>query len=85
MQYAVAMGIRVLAIGMNKPHYNKMQNTHTIELKDTGEEKKKLTLSLGAEKWIDFKEAGENLIQQVIAATDGGPHAAIVTASNVRL
>ncbi|KLO13054.1 GroES-like protein [Schizopora paradoxa] len=63
VQYAVAMGIRVLAI-------------------DTGEEKKKLTLSLGAEKWIDFKEAGENLIQQVVAATDGGPHAAIVTASN---
>jgi len=63
VQYAAAMGIRVLAI-------------------DTGEEKKNLSLSLGAEKWIDFQEAGDNLIQQVVAATNGGPHVAIVTAGN---
>ena len=53
---------------------------------DTGAEKKEICLRLGAEKWIDFKEAGDNLVQQVIAATDGkGANAALVTASNVCL
>lgn len=42
-----------------------------------------MCLSLGAEKWIDFQDAGDKLIQEVMAATDGGPHVAIVTASNV--
>jgi len=62
VQYAVAMGLRVLAI-------------------DTGEQKKALTLELGAEKWIDFRES-QNIIADVMAATDGaGPHAAIVAAA----
>lgn len=62
IQYAKAMGLRVLAI-------------------DTGEQKKALALSLGADKWIDFRES-KNLIADVKAATDGaGPHAAIVSAA----
>ncbi|KAH7923400.1 GroES-like protein [Leucogyrophana mollusca] len=62
VQYAVTMGLRVLAI-------------------DTGAPKRELALSLGAEKWIDFKESGDNLIKDVIAATDGlGPHSAIIAA-----
>ncbi|KIJ63449.1 hypothetical protein HYDPIDRAFT_92762 [Hydnomerulius pinastri MD-312] len=50
---------------------------------DSGDEKRKLCLSLGAEKWIDFKESGENLVKDVIAATDGlGPHAALIAAGS---
>ncbi|PPQ99172.1 hypothetical protein CVT24_009263 [Panaeolus cyanescens] len=65
VQYAVAMGFRVLAI-------------------DTGEAKKKLTLGLGAEKWIDFKET-TNLIQDVKEATGGaGPDAAIIAAGDAK-
>jgi len=65
IQYAVAMGLRVVAI-------------------DTGAEKKELCLSLGAEKWIDFKEA-EDLIKAVRQATDGfGPHAAIIVVGDAR-
>nr|BAV14014.1 mannitol-1-phosphate dehydrogenase [Pholiota microspora] len=65
VQYAVAMGLRVLAI-------------------DTGEEKKKLCLSLGAEKWVDFKES-TNLIADVQAAADGmGPEAAVIAAGDAR-
>ncbi|KAF9239793.1 hypothetical protein BU15DRAFT_87816 [Melanogaster broomeanus] len=60
VQYAVAMGMRVLAI-------------------DTGEEKKRLCLELGAEKWIDFKETS-NLVEAIKDACDGlGPHCALVT------
>ncbi|EGN96485.1 hypothetical protein SERLA73DRAFT_186238 [Serpula lacrymans var. lacrymans S7.3] len=62
VQYAVLMGLRVLAI-------------------DTGEAKRELCTSLGAEKWIDFKES-QNLIADVIKATDGqGPHIALIASS----
>ncbi|KAI0090404.1 GroES-like protein [Irpex rosettiformis] len=62
VQYAAAMGLRVLAI-------------------DTGAEKKDLVMSLGAEKWIDFKES-KDLVKDIIAATDGlGPHTAVITAA----
>jgi propanol-preferring alcohol dehydrogenase len=48
---------------------------------DTGAEKKNLCLSLGAEKWIDFKES-KDLVKSIKEATDGfGPHAAVVTAA----
>ncbi|KAL9713775.1 hypothetical protein Ac2012v2_003386 [Leucoagaricus gongylophorus] len=61
IQYAVAQGLRVVAI-------------------DTGEEKKRLSLSLGAEKWVDFRES-KNLVADVKAATgDAGPHVALVAA-----
>jgi len=60
VQYAVAMGMRVVAI-------------------DTGAEKRKLCLELGAEKWVDFKET-PNLVSAIKEACDGlGPHAAVVT------
>ncbi|KAF9061670.1 hypothetical protein BDP27DRAFT_1337764 [Rhodocollybia butyracea] len=63
VQYARAMGLRVIAI-------------------DTGEEKRNLCLSLGAEKWIDFKESTD-LVKDVQAASDGiGPHAAVITAGH---
>ncbi|KIJ15955.1 alcohol dehydrogenase [Paxillus involutus ATCC 200175] len=46
---------------------------------DTGEEKKKLCLELGAEKWIDFKDIPD-LVKGIRDACDGlGPHCAIVT------
>ncbi|TDL22863.1 mannitol-1-phosphate dehydrogenase [Rickenella mellea] len=49
---------------------------------DTGEEKKKLVLKLGAEKWIDFKES-KDIVKDILAATGGeGGHAAIVTAAS---
>lgn len=38
-------------------------------------------MDLGAEHFIDFKEAGDGLINQIKDATQGGPHAAIVTAA----
>ncbi|KIM61842.1 hypothetical protein SCLCIDRAFT_1215659 [Scleroderma citrinum Foug A] len=48
---------------------------------DSGKEKRELCLSLGAEKWVDFRESGTNLVADVMAASDGkGPHAALVTA-----
>jgi len=51
---------------------------------DTGESKKNLCLSLGAEKWVDFRES-KDLINDVKAATDGlGPEAAIIAAGDVR-
>ena len=57
-------------------------NDLTIQL-DTGEEKKKLVLSLGAEKWIDFKQT-KDLVKDVKDATGGaGPHAAVVAAAHV--
>lgn len=62
IQYAVAMGLRVVAI-------------------DTGEEKRLLSLSLGAEAWIDFRESTD-LVADVIAATGGGAHAAIVASGS---
>ncbi|KAH8105663.1 mannitol-1-phosphate dehydrogenase [Phellopilus nigrolimitatus] len=58
IQYAVAMGLRVVAI-------------------DAGVAKR--DLELGAEKWIDFLES-TNLIADVIRATEGGAHAALVAA-----
>ncbi|EIM88931.1 mannitol-1-phosphate dehydrogenase [Stereum hirsutum FP-91666 SS1] len=63
VQYAVARGLRVIAI-------------------DTGADKKKLCLELGAEKWIDFRES-KDIVADVIAAADGkGAHAAVVTSAS---
>ena len=47
---------------------------------DTGKEKRDLCLKLGAEKWVDFKES-KDLVKDIMDATDGGPHAAVVTAA----
>ncbi|EMD36521.1 hypothetical protein CERSUDRAFT_84712 [Gelatoporia subvermispora B] len=47
---------------------------------DSGEDKKSLCLSLGAEKWVDFK-ASNDVVADVRAAADGlGPHVALVAA-----
>ncbi|KDQ58620.1 hypothetical protein JAAARDRAFT_193166 [Jaapia argillacea MUCL 33604] len=48
---------------------------------DSGEEKKQLCLKLGAEKWIDFKET-KDLVGDIVAATGGGAHSAVVTAAS---
>ena len=49
---------------------------------DTGEEKKQLCKSLGADYWIDFKES-KDIVRDIKAATDGlGAHSAIVTAAS---
>lgn len=45
---------------------------------DSGEDKRKLVLELGAEKWIDYKES-KDLVADIIAATGGGAHAAVIT------
>ncbi|EMD37760.1 hypothetical protein CERSUDRAFT_136562 [Gelatoporia subvermispora B] len=66
IQYAIAMGLRVIAI-------------------DTGDDKRVMCLSLGAEKWIDFK-ASIDLIADVREAADGiGPHTALVTAAGINI
>lgn len=54
-----------------------------VSLPDTGAEKKELCLSLGAEKWIDFRET-KDLVKEIRNATGGeGPHAALVSAASV--
>ena len=52
---------------------------------DTGADKKKLVMGLGAEKWIDFKES-KDIVKDIKDACDGlGPHAAVVTAAHVSI
>ncbi|KAJ7290296.1 hypothetical protein C8J57DRAFT_1493022 [Mycena rebaudengoi] len=49
---------------------------------DTGDTKRDLCLSLGAEKWIDYKQTAD-IVKEVKEATGGaGPHAAVIVASN---
>ncbi|KAF8491383.1 GroES-like protein [Russula emetica] len=49
---------------------------------DTGAEKKELCLSLGAEKWVDFRET-KDLVRDIKNAAGGeGPHAALVSAAS---
>ena len=57
IQYATAMGYRVVAI-------------------DGGDEKRDFCNSLGAEKFVDFRTS-KDIVQDVIAATNGGAHGAI--------
>ncbi|KAF7794778.1 hypothetical protein EIP86_005916 [Pleurotus ostreatoroseus] len=47
---------------------------------DTGDAKKSLCLSLGAERWIDFRES-KDIVADIQSITNGGPHAAVVTAA----
>ncbi|KAF8587190.1 GroES-like protein [Ramaria rubella] len=63
VQYARAMGLRVLAI-------------------DTTEEKKKLSLELGAEAFVDFKQT-KDLVKDIQKHTGvEGAHAAIIAAAS---
>ena len=50
---------------------------------DTGDAKEKLTKSLGASVFIDFKKSGKNLVDDIKKASPGGlgPHAALVVAA----
>ncbi|CAG7854163.1 Alcohol dehydrogenase 1; AltName: Full=Alcohol dehydrogenase I [Serendipita indica DSM 11827] len=49
---------------------------------DTGEEKRKLCMELGAEKFIDFRTS-QDIKADIRAATDGlGPHAAVIASSS---
>lgn len=50
---------------------------------DGGEEKHKLCMELGADKWIDFTKS-KDIVADVKKATDGhGAHAAVVTTASV--
>jgi propanol-preferring alcohol dehydrogenase len=58
--------------------YAKYMGRRVIAI-DGGEEKRKLCMDLGADKWIDFTES-KDIVADVIAATHGkGAHAALVT------
>ncbi|KAJ7116617.1 chaperonin 10-like protein [Mycena epipterygia] len=61
--------------------YAKVAGLQVIAV-DSGADKKKLCLELGADKWIDFKET-KNLVEEIKAMTDGlGAHSALVTAAS---
>ena len=45
---------------------------------DTGDERKKLALDLGAEHFVDFKTS-EDPVKEVVGLTEGGGHAVFVT------
>jgi alcohol dehydrogenase, propanol-preferring len=48
---------------------------------DTGDERRKLAIHLGAEHFIDFKE--EDPVKKVLEITEGGAHAVIVTGEHI--
>ncbi|KAJ7284375.1 chaperonin 10-like protein [Mycena rebaudengoi] len=61
--------------------YAKVAGLQVIAV-DTGSDKKKLCLDLGADKWIDFKES-KNLVEDIKALTGGlGAHSTLVTAAS---
>lgn len=70
--------MRVVAIGQLSPFLHGSSPSDDA-LTDTGAEKQRLCLELGAEKWIDFKQTTD-LVKAIRDACDGlGPHSAIVT------
>lgn len=44
---------------------------------DGGHEKRQLCLDLGADSYVDFFEAKDNLVQRVQKITNGGVHGAL--------
>ncbi|KAJ7445097.1 chaperonin 10-like protein [Mycena latifolia] len=61
--------------------YAKVAGLRVIAV-DTGADKKKLCLELGADKWIDFNET-KDIVGDIKAITDGlGAHSAVVTAAS---
>lgn len=47
---------------------------------DTGDEKKKLCADYGAEAFVDFKEAGDKLVDKIKEVTGGlGPHVSAIS------
>ncbi|KAF7375305.1 PKS-ER domain-containing protein [Mycena sanguinolenta] len=61
--------------------YAKVAGLQVIAV-DTGADKKKLCLELGADKWIDFQES-KDIVADIKAITGGlGAHSALVTAAS---
>ncbi|KAJ7474384.1 chaperonin 10-like protein [Mycena galericulata] len=61
--------------------YAKVAGLRVIAI-DTGAEKRKFCLQLGADKWIDFKES-KDIVAEIMAATDGlAAHSAVITAAS---
>ncbi|KAF7330167.1 PKS-ER domain-containing protein [Mycena venus] len=61
--------------------YAKVAGLQVIAV-DTGADKKKLCLELGADKWIDFQES-KDIVEEIKAITGGlGAHSALVTAAS---
>ncbi|KAJ7448615.1 mannitol-1-phosphate dehydrogenase MPDH1 [Mycena galericulata] len=61
--------------------YAKVAGLRVIAI-DTGAEKRKFCLQLGADKWIDFKES-KDIVAEIMATTDGlGAHSAVITAAS---
>ncbi|KAJ7152779.1 chaperonin 10-like protein [Mycena filopes] len=61
--------------------YAKVAGLRVIAV-DSGAEKKKLCLDLGADKWIDFEDS-KDIVEEIKAITDGlGAHSALVTAAS---
>ncbi|EIW85839.1 mannitol-1-phosphate dehydrogenase M1PDH1 [Coniophora puteana RWD-64-598 SS2] len=50
---------------------------------DSGEDKRKLCMSLGAEQWLDFAETS-NIVADVQRLTNGGPRTALVAAGGAK-
>lgn len=61
--------------------YAKAMGLRVISI-DGGHEKKQLCLSLGADAHVDFFEAKDNLVKEVMEVTQGGAHCALVVASS---
>lgn len=59
--------------------YAKLRGLRPIAI-DSGAEKKKLCLELGAEAWIDFKEC-KDVVAEIKSITGIGAHSAVVTAA----
>ncbi|KAJ7651116.1 hypothetical protein FB45DRAFT_1050917 [Roridomyces roridus] len=68
-------------LGHMAVQYAKVAGLQVIAV-DSGADKKKLCLELGADKWIDFKET-QDIVEEIKALTGGfGAHAAVVTTAN---
>jgi alcohol dehydrogenase, propanol-preferring len=81
VQYAKNRGLRVIAIGQ---HFAILWLIiYPTQITDTGSEKKQLVEKLGADAWIDFKEA-KDIVQAVVQVADGqGAHSAVVATASV--
>ena len=79
IQYAKVRGLRPIAIGQSSSCL--VPDGSNIRI-DTGDEKRKLCLELGAEAFIDFRES-KDIVADVKAITGGlGAHSAVVTTAS---
>ncbi|TFY54877.1 hypothetical protein EVJ58_g8600 [Rhodofomes roseus] len=78
VQYAKAFGYRVLAIGIAPEVIWRRRNVDSLDA-DSGADKRDLCISVGADKFLDFKDSTD-LIADIKALTDPlGAHAALIT------